>query len=116
MSVSNSTSATSKVKPTIDDKAEFFEELKDIFPESAVLTAVEIGMLDTSSSIRTSSQIVCKLPPSLTSLYSGYRSNGIAKNCDTIFYSDIMSISEAEASFLEQSTRLQSQSLLWHKH
>ena len=120
MSVSNSTSVTSKVKPTTEDhKAEFFEGLKDIFPESAVLTAVEVGMLDTTSSTHTSSQLVCKLPPPLTSLCSAkYQDMGameLQKHCDTIFYSGIMSISEAEASYLEQSTRLQYQSLLWHE-
>ena len=121
MSVSNSTSSVaSKVKPTTeDDKAEFFEGLKDVFPESAVLTAVEVCMPDITSSTCTSSQLVHKLPPPLTSLCNAKHLDmgaiELQKHCDTIFHSGIMSISEAEAGYLEQSTRLQSQSLLWHE-
>ena len=63
--------------------------------------------------------LIKKLPQPLTALadkkYAGMSDANIALACEDIFSGGI-NITDDEAAYLEQSTKLQAQCLLWHKY
>ena len=84
-------------------------------PNSGVLTAVE-AMAEPS--MKTDARIVRKLPPLLTTLqdnkYQDLNEENLNMECVSIFQG--LSVDEDEVQYLEESTKLQSECLLWHKH
>ena len=110
----------SKVQATTKSEAsQFFEGLESVYPESVVLTAYKIRESNNHESVDPR-PLVRKLPPTLTSLYdikySTFDSAALAMKCESIFKSGIVMITNDEAAYLEECTRLQSESLLWHQH
>ena len=97
-----------------EDKEFFLTELKKCSPNAVVFSSLE--QLETTGSI--SCRVVRKLPSPLTSLYDpkylkmNKQNLGIA--CKEIFRS--ISITKEEAAYLEECTRLQSESTLWYDH
>ena len=98
--------------PTEEETASFFEELKDIFPQSAILRLVEPCVPSQSSErVRHLSDPVTALFDVKNKQLSAFE---MEKKCKTIFES--MKITGEEAEYLEQSTKLQAQSNLWFEH
>ena len=96
--------------PTEEETASFFEELKEIFPQSAILRLVEPCVPSQSSErVRHLSD-----PVTVMSRTTSYQHLRWKKSCKTIFES--MKITGEEAEYLEQSTKLQAQSNLWFEH
>ena len=107
-------STSVNIEPTESDKEEFFSNLTKLMPKSATLTAVA-----KQSPKPTNSSVILKLPPTLkTSLhdpkYKDLSNTDFEKACESIFQK--LSITTSEATYLEESTRLQSQSKLWFDH
>lgn len=103
--------SSKKIQPPTDAEQQmFFSELKQILPDSAILTAVE--------RVKKSSNYppVRKLPAPLTSLqdvkYQQMDDTELKALCNDLFHKGL-NISEAEAKYLEESTKLQSLCLLW---
>lgn len=91
----------------------FFGELNQILPDSAILTAVVyVNKSSTYPSVR-------KLPAPLTALqdvkYQHMDNTELKAVCNDVFLNRL-NISKAEADYLEESTKLQSQSLLWFRY
>ena len=91
----------------------FFSELKQILPDSAILTAVEhVNKFSTYPPVR-------KLPAPLTALqdvkYQHMDNTELKAVCNDVFLNRL-NFSKAEADYLEESTKLQSQSLLWFRY
>ena len=99
--------------PSSDAQAMFIDRLKGIHPTSVVLSAVEIHE---QPSVQ---PVVRKLPASLVSLqnskYSNLSAVELREACQHTF-DHTLTISSEEAAYLEESTRLQSQSPLWFHH
>lgn len=85
-------------------------------PTSAILSMVYEQ--DNSSITTADRRIVRKLPNPLLHLkdvkYEKMTGSDLASACDKVF--NDLKITEDEAAYLEQSTKLQSQCLLWHTH
>lgn len=91
----------------------FFGELKQILPDSAILTdVVYVNKSSTYPPVR-------KLPAPLTALqdvkYQHMDNTELKAVCNDVFLNRL-NISKAEADYLEESTKLQSQSLLWFRY
>ena len=90
----------------------FIDRLRDIHPASVVLSAIEKQEQPSIPSV------VRKLPSSLLSLrsskYSNMSPHELLGACQRVF--DSLSVSIEEATYLEESTRLQSHSPLWFHH
>ena len=84
-------------------------------PTSAVLAAV---VKQTSDSEPTHARVALKFPPTLATLYDAKYKNLLQSDfqeaCGSVFRNLTASIDEAK--YLEESTRLQSQSKLWFDH
>ena len=96
------------------DKEEFFSNLTKLMPTSATLTAVA-----KQPPKPTNSNVILKLPPTLKTYlhdpkYKDLSKSDFEKACESIFQK--LSITNSEATYLEESTRLQSQSKLWFDH
>ena len=89
--------------------------LKDVFPSAVVFSSI----LQKPTPCVQSQPVVQKLPFLLTSLhkvsYNKMTPEELNAECQVIFQT-ILVVSKDEASYLEQVTRLQSQSILWHQH
>ena len=105
-----------KRRPHTDEaESRFLTELKEILP-----SAVFFSSHAPSSTIDTSAPpVVRKLPPTLTSLqkpkYAAMTEEELKAACKNVFTDGIV-VTREEAIYLEESTRLQSQSLLWFEH
>lgn len=103
-------SAESEEAPSREAMENFEKELKRLAPKAAILSSLSIMETATNSSIR----VVRKLPPTLTSLYDPkfaiMDKDALKGTCKDIF--ERMSITNEAAEYLEESTRLQSQSTL----
>ena len=102
------------VEPTESDKENFFSDLGKLKPTSAALTTV-VKQLSES----THASVILKLPPTLAarlydSKYKDLPQCDLGKVCESAFQK--LSITTDEAKYLEESTRLQSQSKLWFDH
>ena len=102
------------VEPTESDKENFFSDLGKLKPTSAALTTV-VKQLSES----TYASVILKLPPTLAarlydSKYKDLPQCDLEKVCESAFQK--LSITTDEAKYLEESTRLQSQSKLWFDH
>ena len=86
-------------------------------PTSAALTAV-VKQTSDSEPIATNARVALKLPPTLASLYDPKYKNlshsDFQEACESVFKN--LTVSVDEAKYLEESTRLQSQSTLWFNH
>ena len=82
---------------------------------SGVLTAVEAKEHTTADATK---RIVRKLPPLLNALqdtkYKELNEHDLGLECSRIFQE--LAVDEHEVNYLEESTKLQSECLLWHKH
>ena len=100
---------------TKTEQKEFFSKLKDIQKDSSILSMV----YTTEASLDTERRIVRKLPMPLTDLmdekYVDMSDTDLAVVCADMFPGAIK-ITEDEAEYLEESTKLQSQCLLWFKY
>lgn len=108
---------TPKLKPhTQEAENGFLRGLESILP-SAVFFSSHQPNCNTSSSSDT--PIVRKLPPTLLSLkkpkYASMTDEQLKEACKDVFTSGI-TVTLDEASYLEECTRLQSQSLIWFEH
>ena len=107
-----------RLKPHTDEaESTFVTELKEILP-SAVFFSSQVPSLPSVTNT-SAPPVVCKLPPTLTSLekpkYAGMTEEELKAACREVFATGIV-VTREEAAYLEESTRLQSQSLLWFKH
>ena len=100
--------------PDEEGKEEFFLELKSIMPDAVVLSAIEKST-QSQPRVRT----VNKLPTLLSSLYHPKYSSMSKKEilcvCNEIMDGGIK-VTKEEALYLEETTRLQSLSLVWAQH
>lgn len=98
------------------EEKEFFSQLKKILPSSTILTMVESRA---QNRLTTVPRVIRKLPQPLTALadekYKEMSDADIALACDNMFSKGI-NITDDEAAYLEESTKLQAQCLLWHKY
>ena len=98
-----------------DEKVEFYKRLKEIMPNSAILTALE----HLPQPVTGSQTAVRKLPMLLTSLYhSEYETmekDDLMSFCHKVFESQLV-VTKAEAEYLEEQTKLQQQSPMWFQH
>ena len=96
-------------------EAKFLSNLKDVFPSAVVFSSI----LQKPTPCVQSQPVVQKLPFLLTSLhkvpYNKMTPEELNAECQVIFQTKLV-VSKDEASYLEQVTRLQSQSILWHQH
>ena len=108
-----SDSISNNIEPTESDKEEFFKDLAKVMPTSATLTTV-----DKKPEKSISPKLILRLPATLQTLYDPKYKNlpesDFRKACESAFQN--LSITSSEASYLEESTRLQSQSKLWFDH
>lgn len=110
-----SSSVTKKKIPPLNkaEEEDFFCKLKDILPSSAILSMV-YPTTNTSST-----PLVRKLPIPLTNLmdkkYQKMTDAELATACTKLF-PDCLKITDDEVQYLEESTKLQSQCLLWFKY
>ena len=112
--VTEAASNSKKVQPPTDAEQQmFFSGLAQILPDSAILTALE--QVKKSSSYPP----LRKLPAPLTSLqdvkYQQMDDAELKAVCSDVFHNRL-NISQAEVKHLEESTKLQSQCLLWFKY
>ena len=112
----------SKLKPhTNEAEKGFISELKAIQPSAVFFTSHEPSpsLEPTPSTSVTNPAVVRKLPPSLRSLqkpaYEKMTEGELEAVCKEVFTKGIV-ITPEEAAYLEESTRLQAQSLLWFEH
>lgn len=101
--------------PTPDDKENFFKGLQEIYPQSAILSAVFL-----KPQVRTLQQHPIKtLPKTLNALqkdeYQKLSHSELLKECERVFKNEIV-VTKEEAHYLERSTTLQSKSSLWFEH
>ena len=94
----------------------FFKGLKAMRPNAAILTAViSIPQMETGSHTPT----IRTLPPTIMSLhhlrYAELNEEELKLECKRVFEQELV-VMQAEADYLEQSTRLQSRSLTWFSH
>ena len=94
----------------------FLKGLQALQPNAAILTAVmPISSMETDSH----SPAVRALPPTIMSLYQPryhqLNEEELDLECKRVFEQELV-ITQVEADYLEQSTRLQSRSLTWVKH
>lgn len=101
------------IEPTESEKEGFFNKLSKLLPTSAALTTVI-----EQTSKPSHSKIILKLPPTLTSMYDpkylDMSESDLRSACELAFQK--LSITTDEAAYLEECTRLQSQSRLWFDH
>ena len=97
---------------TDNETTAFYDKLKQVMPDSAILTTLEPIQRPTTQSIR-------KLPILLTSLYNPkyelMSKDELLSRCREVFQNDVK-ISEEEASYLEESTKMQHKSIIWKQH
>ena len=95
-------------------EATFLSNLKEVYPSAVIFSSV---LRRPSTEIHI--PVVQKLPPLLTSLHNlacnKMTPEELVAECEAVFGSRLV-ITKEEASYLEEATRLQSQSILWHKH
>ena len=93
----------------------FFDDLKKIQPDAAVFLSHEPRQV--SQGDRPRSTTLRKLPSPLSSLhkreYEKLNKDSLDDLCRDMFEKGVISLSLDEASYLEESTRLQAQSMLW---
>ena len=111
-------SAANNVPPlTKHEEENFFKTLKEILPTSAILSMVyEQDSGSTSGTVNR--RLVRKLPTPLLHLkdpkYEKMAESELTSACEKAF--NDLKVTEDEAKYLEESTKLQSQCLLWHTH
>lgn len=90
--------------------------LKTLQPNAAILTAV---MPISSKETDSRTPAVCSLPPTIMSLYQPryhqLNEEELKLECKQVFKEELV-VTQVEADYLEQSTRLQSRSLTWFRH
>ena len=95
-----------------EDKEAFLGGLKTKVPKSAILSVVYKNNTDTQA------PRIKHLPSTLDTLYqSKYASlnqDELQAKCEEVFSQ--LKVTQAEADYLEKSTKLQHQSILWYKH
>ena len=111
-------STSINVEPIESDKENFLNHVMKLMPTSAALTAVVVKQTSDSEPIATNARVALKLPPTLASLYDPKYKNlsqsDFQEACESVFKN--LTVSVDEAKYLEESTRLQSQSTLWFNH
>ena len=94
----------------------FFTGLRKIKPDAVIFTS--LGPISNTDSCTTTCSSIRKLPPLLTSLknrkYKSMSKEELNTACNEIFGN--LRVSKDEANYLEESTRLQAESLLWYEH
>ena len=102
------------MKPSVEARQEFLTQLRLIQPSAVVFSSHE-----PLSHMPTESQVVLHtLPRPLSSLHKHefelLNEEELVTLCRRKFAEGVITISSDEAAYLEESTRLQAQSLLWH--
>ena len=96
----------------------FFAKLKVHCPTAAVHSAIE--PLHNKSVESHSATIIHKLPAPLTSFYHTKYTymtfEQLQREWENIFANSGLGLQQQEAFYLEEATKLQTQSLLWHEH
>lgn len=100
--------------PTEEDKQEFLSKVKQLVPSAAIVLSMDIVQQPSTAQ----PSVVRKLPPLLTSLYKSkyakMSKQELEEECQKVF--DQLTVTSEESVYLEESTRLQSKSMLWHQH
>ena len=108
-------SSTTPEYPTSKDQQQFFTTLKALMPKSAILSSLQPN----PSCSAAPAPAIHRLPTTLMSLrhpkYRTMSKEDINLECHRIFNEEIK-ITQEEADYLEKSTKLQAQSLLWFAH
>lgn len=104
-----------KIFPVCDEEEDaFFKGLRRVMPSSAILSSVTIAQQSAPRS-----PVIRKLPAPLISLqkpgYAAMSKTELEEVCHDVFSTQLKITSE-ESAYLEESTRLQSLSPLWHQH
>ena len=111
----------SKLKPhTEETESRFLSVLKDIQPSAVFFSSHStLSTSCTGAPPALSTPVVRKLPLTLPSLqkpkYSAMNDAELRDACKDVFATG-MFVTHEEVNYLEESTRLQSQSLLWFQH
>ena len=103
-----------KISPPSEvEKCTFFTVFKQVMPKAAVLSSVAPLNLSAPQS-----SVVKKLPALLTSLkdpkYSEMSKEELETVCQDVFRK--LKVTSEESDYLEECTKLQAQSSLWHHH
>eukprot|EP00731_Ephydatia_muelleri_P003205 Em0001g3205a len=108
-------SSTTPEYPTSKDQQQFFTTLKALMPKSAILSSLQPN----PSCSAAPAPAIHRLPTTLMSLrhpkYRTMSKEDINLECHRIINEEIK-ITQEEADYLEKSTKLQAQSLLWFAH
>ena len=111
---------TGSLKGTVTQpelEKQFLSNLKEAFPDAVIFSSVL--KRPPSTDFHSTTPIIQKLPPPLTSLHNvvcnKMTPEELFSECENVFSSRLV-ITKEEALYLEEATRLQSQSILWHKH
>ena len=101
--------------PKVEDKEQFLTSLRQIRPSAVVFCSLE--PLPHLQAPVNSRPAIRKLPLPLSSLYKQeyvrLEEEELNALCQEKFTEGVIKISNDEAAYLEESTKLQSQSLLW---
>lgn len=108
--------ASKTMKPSAEARQQFLSKLKIIQPSSVVFSSRE----PLPCTLPVDSQVVIrKLPHPLSSLHKCefelLNEEELATVCRRKFSEGVITMTSDEAAYLEESTKLQAQSLLWHK-
>ena len=107
-------SSTTPEYPTSKDQQQFFTTLKALMPKSAILSSLQPN----PSCSAAPAPAIHRLPTTLMSLrhpkYRTMSKEDVNLECYRIFNEEIKITQEAD--YLEKSTKLQAQSLLWFAH
>ena len=110
----------SKVPKVVGNRADaeqnFLCGLEEIQSSAVVFSSYKPSVHESSSG----SSVIRKLPRPMTSLrkaeYEELSEDQLLSLCEETFVKGILVIHNDEAAYLEESTRLQAQSLLWYEH
>ena len=104
----------------VEAEQQFLSQLRVIQPSSVVFSSLEPTVCEPVLQTNGSQSVTRKLPHPLTSLhkheYKKLEKGELEALCEEKFAKGIMLITHDEAAYLEESTRLQAQSLLWFEH
>ena len=104
-----------RIEPlTYEEQKAFIEWIQRLEPKAAILTATIV-----KPSMANIAKLRKRLPATIASLYdpkfAQMSHDMLMAECENVFHSNI-AVTKEEADYLEQSTVLQSESLLWFEH
>ena len=100
----------------VEEEQQFLDQLHKIRPSSVIFYSLSLLACESAPS----QSVIHKLPCPLTSLYD-QKYEKMSKGeleavCEERFSKGVVIVTPEEAAYLEESTRLQAQSLVWIEH